>query len=213
MSNYSWYLLTKQLDVSYPEEHEKRFVPRNSHPILNEGEDKNKKIDIQPCHVEQLYGVMIAQMLLADTQVPFTYNTFSWFNHNAPAVDIMPRDCLQDLTWLLHFVDDWELDDNDFGWDEVFDYPEDDQDHDAYAAAHRVKFGLIEDAFVQRWQQCVLFGRWITADKSCLVGLYHSPCMIGPNPKPIQNWCYAAFTCYNEREATVLQTICSDIWW
>ena len=141
------------------------------------------------------------------------YNTFSWFNHNAPAVDIMPRDCLQDLTWLLHFVDDWELDDNDFGWDEVFDYPEDDQDHDAYAAAHRVKFGLIEDAFVQRWQQCVLFGRWITADKSCLVGWYHSPCTIGPNPKPIQNRCYAAFTCYNAREATVLQTICSDIWW
>ena len=49
--------------------------------------DKHKKIDIQPHHVEQLYGVMISQMLHADTLVSHMYSTLSWFNHNAPAVD------------------------------------------------------------------------------------------------------------------------------
>ena len=48
------------------------------------------------------------------------YSTRSWFNHNAPAVDRMPRNCLQDLTWLLHFVDDWELDENDLEWNEMY---------------------------------------------------------------------------------------------
>tara|TARA_B110001450_G_C17246012_1_gene329509 strand:- start:209 stop:427 length:219 start_codon:yes stop_codon:yes gene_type:complete len=50
-------------------------------------------------------------------------------NHNASALDSMPRDCLQDLTRLLHFVDDWELDDNNFKWNEVFDFPEHDHDY------------------------------------------------------------------------------------
>ena len=56
-------------------------------------------------------------------QICTVHSTRSWFNHNAPAVDSIPRDCLQDLTRLFHFVDDWELDDNDFKWDEVFDFP------------------------------------------------------------------------------------------
>ena len=66
---------------------------------------------------------MMARMLQGDTSIKDMYSTRSWFNHNAPAVDSMPRDCLQDLTRLFHFVDDWELDDNDFKWDEVFDFP------------------------------------------------------------------------------------------
>ena len=42
----------------------------------------------------------------------------------------MPRDYLQDLTQLLHFVDDWELDNNDFEWNENFDYPKNDHNHE-----------------------------------------------------------------------------------
>ena len=190
MSNYLRHLLTKQLDITTtnPLKPEKRFVPCFFRPILNEGEAENKKVDIKPHHVEQLYDVMMARMVQGDIMsVPDMYSTRSWFNHNAPAVDNMPRDCLQDLTWLLHFVDDWELDDNDFEWDEVFNFPKHDHDHDDYDAAHHVKFGLFEDAYVKRWQECVKkFGKWVTADKLRLAGWFHSPCTIGPNPKPIR---------------------------
>ena len=68
----------------------------------------------------------MAQMLQGDTSVKNMYSTRSWFNHNALTVDSMPKDCLQDLTRLLHFVDDWELDDNNFEWDEVFAFPKHD---------------------------------------------------------------------------------------
>ena len=83
--------------------------------ILKDGEDESKRIDIEPHRVEQLYGVMMTRMLQGDTSVKDMYSTCSWFKHNSPAVDSMPHDCLQDLTRLLHEVDDcWELDDNDF---------------------------------------------------------------------------------------------------
>ena len=36
------------------------------------------------------------------------------------------------------------------------------------------------------WQQCVKFGRLITADESRVAGWYHSLSTIGPYPKPIQ---------------------------
>ena len=153
---------------------------------MKEGEDKSKKIDIEPNHIERLYGLMMAQMLQGDTSVPEDmYSIRSWFNHNAPAVDSMPCNCLQDLTWLLHFVDNWELDENDFEWNEVFDYPKDDHDDDAYAASRCVKFSLIEDTYVKQCQQCVKFGKRVTADEPRLAEWYHSPCTIGPDPKPI----------------------------
>ena len=65
------------------------MIPRFFHSILKEGEDESEKIDIEPHHVKQLYGVMMARMLQGDTSVPDMYSTRSWFNHNAPAVDSM----------------------------------------------------------------------------------------------------------------------------
>ena len=112
------------------------------------------------------------------------YSTHSRFNHTVPAVDSMPRDCLQDLTQLLHFVDDWELNNNDFEWNENFNYPKDDHNHDAYA--HCTKIGLIKNMYVKGWQQCVKFGCWVAADKLRLAGWYHSPCTIGSDPKLIR---------------------------
>ena len=101
-------------------------------------------------------------------------------------MDSIPRNCLQDLTQLLHFVDNWELDENNFKWNEVFDFLlKYDHDRDDYVAAHRIKWALIEDAYMKRWQQCVKFGKWVTADQSRLAGWYHSPCTIGLDPKPI----------------------------
>ena len=51
MSNYLPYLLTKQLDVTTNlEKPEKQFVPWYFHSILNEGENENKRKDIEPHH-------------------------------------------------------------------------------------------------------------------------------------------------------------------
>ena len=50
MSNYLHYLLTKELDTD-AEIQEKQYVPRFCHPILSEGEDGNKKKDIEENHV------------------------------------------------------------------------------------------------------------------------------------------------------------------
>ena len=78
----------------------------------------------------------------------------------------MPRDCLQDLIYLLHFVNDSELDNSD--WRDAFDHPiEVEKDG---TATHRTKIGLFEDVYVSRWIECVIFGRWLTADKSRCAG-------------------------------------------
>tara|TARA_B110001450_G_scaffold59508_1_gene56203 strand:- start:72 stop:323 length:252 start_codon:yes stop_codon:yes gene_type:complete len=64
MSNYLRHLLTKQLDITTnPEKPKKRFVPCFFRPILRDGEDDSKQIDIEPHHVERLYSVMMARML------------------------------------------------------------------------------------------------------------------------------------------------------
>ena len=69
-------------------------------------------------------------------------HTRSWFKHNAPAIDSMPRNCLQDLIWLLHFVDDWKVDENNFEWNRVFDFPNHDDSHAVYACAHCIKLAF-----------------------------------------------------------------------
>ena len=51
MSNYLWYLLTKELDLTDDDQPEKQFKPRFFHPILEEDEDESKKKDIEEHHV------------------------------------------------------------------------------------------------------------------------------------------------------------------
>ena len=94
MSNYSQYLLIKQLDVTTdPEKAKKRFAPQYFHTILKEVEDANKRKnnDIGPQLLEQLYRVMMARILQGSMLVPHIYNSKSWFKHNTPVVDVMPR--------------------------------------------------------------------------------------------------------------------------
>ena len=86
----------------------------------------------------------------------------------------MPQNCLQDLIRLLYFVDDWEIEEDENWDDNMFNYPKYDNHDDADTAPHRVKFWIIETEYVKRWQQCVKFGLWITADEPRLDGWYHS---------------------------------------
>ena len=63
--------------------------------------------------LECLYIGMMARMLKGDTSVPNTLNTRSWFKHDSPAIKRMPQSFLQDLIRLLHFVDNWYIDDDE----------------------------------------------------------------------------------------------------
>ena len=83
--------------------------------------DDNKKKDIQEHHVVCLYSIMIALMLCGDPSIENMYNSRSQFDHCAPATKSMPQDCLQDLYQLLHFVDDWEIDDDD-NWNKIYSH-------------------------------------------------------------------------------------------
>jgi hypothetical protein len=47
------------------------------------------------------------------------------------------------------------------------------------------RFSIIEDGFNHWWKECIMFGRWLTFNKSCVAGWYHSPIMQGPDPTPI----------------------------
>ena len=99
---------------------------------------------------------MLARMLSGDPSISNMYDTRSWFNHCAPAVEAMPRDCLQDLYRLLHFVDDWEIYDDD-NWNHVYDHIK--QEEKEGTATHRTKIGLFEDGYTERWQKCVKIGK------------------------------------------------------
>ena len=122
---------------------------------MKEGEEGSKKKDIKPHYVAQLYGVMMARMLSGDSSIVNMYNSKIWFNQCAPAVKSMPQDCLQNMYGLLHFVDDWELDE-DKEWDDIYDHLKEEVKEGT--ATHQTKHGIIEDVYVKRWQQCVKFG-------------------------------------------------------
>ena len=48
---------------------------------------------------------------------------------------------------MLHFIDDWKIED-DKNWDNTFNYPRYDNNDNDDIAAHCVKFWLIEDKYV-----------------------------------------------------------------
>ena len=68
---------------------------------------KEKK-DIKEQYIAWLYRMM-AYMLSWDPSVVNMYDLRCWFNHCALTVKAIPQDCLQDLYWLLHFVEEWNL--------------------------------------------------------------------------------------------------------
>ena len=102
---------------------------------------------------------MMARMLQGDASIKDMYSSWSWFKHNAPAVDSILRNCLQALIQqLLYFVDDWDIEE-DGNWDDMFDYLRYDNHDNDDTAPYCVKFGIIETEYVKQWQQCgVKFG-------------------------------------------------------
>ena len=65
-------------------------------------------------------------------------------------------------------------------------YPREKVEAPEGTAEHQTKIALFEDTYVKRWQACVNFGKWITADESRCQGWYNSCMTVGPEPKPIR---------------------------
>ena len=70
-----------------------------------------------------------------------------------PVNESMPHDAYT-------FLDGWS-DEDDEDWDNIYE--------DA-KFEHRKKYEHIEDGYNKRWKECIIFGRWITAEKSWVAG-------------------------------------------
>ena len=82
----------------------------------------------------------------------------------------------------LHFKNDWEDEDGVEWGNEYLD----DKWTSQPTAKHRKKIGDVEDAFNRCWKEALTPGKWLTFEKSRVVGWYNSPITMGPEPKPIR---------------------------
>jgi hypothetical protein len=138
---------------------------------------------IEADHVTRFFGCHIARMLRGYPGIRECWSTRDLLDAVQLMKESMPRDAYEDMTRCLHFVDDW-IDDDDEDWNSIYT----DEKYDVHpdSATHRKKHGGLEDFFWKRWQQCVNFGRELTADESRVAGWLHSVMTIGPEPKPIR---------------------------
>jgi hypothetical protein len=93
-------------------------------------------------------------------------------------MESMPKMAFQDIYHCLHFNNDW-----DNKWDKV--YMDQKQCSLENTAHHHQKFSMFKDGFNRWWKECLIFGCWLTFDKSHVAGWYYSPITRGPDPKPI----------------------------
>ena len=134
-------------------------------------------------HVARYYGCCLARMLHGNPSIERMYSSRNTFDAVEVIKNCMPQDAMKELTRCLHFADDWEQGDDE-EWDTI--YSDVKVQADENTASHRKNFSLLEDMYNKRWQACVTYGKWITADESRIAGWYKSAMTIGPEPKPIR---------------------------
>jgi hypothetical protein len=93
-------------------------------------------------HVARFYGACLAKMLMGNRSISQIFCSREFFNAVPPIQASMPKNALEDLTICLHYSDDWECTDN---WDDIYDDPQ--VRPDATMASHRIKHGMLEDAY------------------------------------------------------------------
>ena len=81
-------------------------------------------------------------------------------------MECMLKHDFKDIYTCLYFDNNWDKEE----WDKVYTDK---------------KQCSPEDDFNHCWKECVMFGCWLTFDKSCVLGWYHSPIMLGPDQKLI----------------------------
>jgi hypothetical protein len=145
------------------------YKPKDDHVILAD-------------HVARFFGCQHARMMKGHPSIEHAWNTRDSLLHVGPCAESMPLAAFMDMHRCLHFADDWE-EDADTDWEDVY---LDEKVEATPTAKHRVKFGMVEDAFNKRWKELVTFGVHITFDESRVAGWYKSSITIGPEPKPIR---------------------------
>ena len=169
---WDWQAVRMRNYMTYIMEH-KDYKPKYYNP--------SKNIVITGDHICRFYGVCIGRMLSGNGSIADVWSTRDPFSAVGPIKESMPQDAFKDLCRCMHFVDDWE--DDDERWNKV--YADRKEDIVEGTARHRRKFGTLEGGYTNRWQAMVIFGLEVTADESRVAGWYHSPLMVGPEPKPI----------------------------
>jgi len=142
---------------------------------------KNGRV-IEGHHVARYYGCCLARMLSGNPSIKQMYSSRSPYDAVETVKNCMTLDAMKDLTRCLHFSDDWE--EHEEEWNTIYSDVKVEPDEDT--ASHRMKFSLLEDMYNNRWQACVNYGKWVTADESRIAGWYKSAMTIGPEPKPIR---------------------------
>jgi hypothetical protein len=99
---------------------------------------------IEPDHVARFYGATLAKMLMGNRSIEQIFCSREYFNAVIAIQESMPKNALEDLTSCLHYSDDWEPKNND-NWDDV--YGDLKVVADSSMATHRLKHGMLEDAY------------------------------------------------------------------
>ena len=87
---------------------------------------------------------MLAKMLCGNQSMSQIFCTREIFNAVPSIQESMPKNALEDLTSCLHYSDDWDVM-GDEDWLDVYDEPK--VECDPSTASHRLKYGLLEDAY------------------------------------------------------------------
>ena len=80
----------------------------------------------------------------------------------------------------MHFADNWDEDKGEV-WGDIFI-----NESPIHIAYHHCKFTIVEDAFNAQWKAAVIFGWWLTMDKSHMPGWYNGPTTQRPEPKLVR---------------------------
>ena len=107
---------------------------------------QNGNGEITGDHVARYYGTCLAKMHMGNRSIDQIFCTREYFNAVPPIQESMTKNCLEDLNACLHYSDDWDV----MGvvgckWDDTYDDPK--VECDPSTASHRLKYGLVEDAY------------------------------------------------------------------
>jgi hypothetical protein len=133
-------------------------------------------------HIAQFYGCQLVHTTKGLPLVDNCWSTCKSLYAIRMAKESMPCRAFSDMQWCMHFGDDWDKEDGDV-WEDNFVNAKVDLTMDV--AHHCWKFGIMEDAVNGHWKVVVIFGLWLTIDKSPMPGWYKGPIMQGPKPKPL----------------------------
>ena len=132
-------------------------------------------------HVCRFFGCQSARILCGFLSIDKTWSARKSLDAIGTVKESMPKVSFRDLYRCIHFTDDWGEEEGDESNNIYLD-----ENHTSSELAwHHRKFGDVEDAFNNRWKECVTFGKWITFDESRVDGWYHSPITCGPEPNTI----------------------------